>query len=239
MKKITCILCALTLLALAAWAWARTTVVVAGSSAASAGVTYIARDTFEGAGSVLTWTDNGGTGTWDADEATTYFSGSQALHENAERRYTEFTGTDAEMYVSWAMRFNGTANLAKVYFLDSSGNELGSVECGETDASNYWCRLVHSGNGTSHSGCTGVANPINDWTLFKIVYNNGTGANGVWKLYIAETPYSTWGSPCSDISDATDTAQMGRVYINPDLYAADHYYDDIRINTTAAGGDTY
>ena len=176
-------------------------------------------------GCALTITDST---TSNDDYTTIALEGSESWYLNSGEGYVSIeTPSDDGVYMAAIYRLITIASTDEVGIITTSdGTVIARLYPNPVGTDEYKLRLSYNGNITlSGNGVTLIV--PTDELYVQIYYNNGTGAgDGVWTVWTS-TNGSSWTEEIS-ITDATDVAQAGRIYISTSGTAREWIIDTIR-----------
>lgn len=196
---------------------------------ATAAVSYIYTQDFEGTGAPSGWSDTGG-GAVDYDYATA-LEGSQSL------RFNTTTGSGATyslasaydtLYVYFILRPNVLTNFAYIFNIQTDGyTDLARIR---TDGSGGF--RVTANNESSSGGSWSVGNTYHMW----FQYTKGTGADAIANLWVS-TNATKPGSPTVSITTGNSTDQGQRIRFGPSYGTNDVVYDKLLVSTNSIGSN--
>lgn len=149
------------------------------SAVESGTVSYLLHETWDGSTEDNTWTDVGGSGTWNDDYATSPapLEDTQSLYVAAETRTAAWSsGSDNEVYVSFIVVLGSGGSTNGPVIIDGSGNDLVDLRfIWSTD--HFYPRIYYdsSGDGTAMHVYT-IASTIQNGETVDIDFNGDTNS---------------------------------------------------------------
>lgn len=210
---------------------------------ASAAPSFLFRETFDGASACgdgshtncdqTTWTC---AGMYDLNKTDNVIQGTyDATFDNSAATCTAtVTGhTGGKIYATAIIvpTGNGVDHGAPgdLALLQDNGTILGYARL--VWATDHYNVRLYRNAGASNATCT-TSILLNEKWYLKLEYTPGTGANGVWSLFVAKDAagFPGWGSVCATSSVATDTANIGKLKVGVPATNSGIKIDDIRVN---------
>ena len=180
-------------------------------------------------------------GTWNDDYTTSPapLEGSEScLWGNSADYRADFGATSDDMiYAMGTIHFIGcTDDYIFITYEQSGGADLGGIRFIPNGDVTSWSPRYYWNGWTTLQSETGIDPAEGETWYWKVEYNNGSGANGIWNFYLVEDSggFPGWGSARHTVSDANDTAQIERLLLNDQGDAGQTMIiDDIRVHSAS------